>query len=932
MLPLATLDLETTGLDSVKDAILEIGIVRLNKDGTRDTFASLVNPGRLVPPEITALTGITNDMVKDAPPLSAVLHEAADFIGELPVVGHNVGFDLGFMNQRGVLTDNISVDTYDIAAVLLPTTRRYNLATLALELGVEQPSAHRALADALTTAEVLLILHKKALALPLHLLAEIVQSGLKVAWNGQWFFAQTLRARSKEGIPARSAKETDFGVLFGKPGDLLAPPLKTNPVLEPLDEDEIAAALEAGGVFSKFLSKFESRPEQVEMTRAVTRALSTGGHMFIEAGTGIGKSFAYLVPAANWAVRNNARVVISTNTINLQDQLIKKDIPDMCAALGLELRSAVLKGRSNYLCPRRLQALRHRNPGDADEMRVLGKVLVWLEEGGNGDRGEINLAGPGEREVWSRLSAEDESCSADVCLNRMGGVCPYFRAHQAAHSAHILVVNHALLLADVVSNSRVLPDYDYLIVDEAHHMEAASTSALSYRISRVDLERLFDELGGINHGALGRLMSAVSTRLKPSDAAAFTETARQITDMAFRAQQGLKPFFQTIETFLDDEREGSGNPEYDQQVRIQPATRTQSVWSEVEIAWDRAAQPLDGMLRKLQTLQRSLGDGDLAEQEDVSEASGDLSGIQRRLGEAHTRLGQLVSEADENFIYWIERDPKYGRLTVNVAPLHIGPLMEKYVWHEKASVILTSATLTAAGEFTYLRSRLNADEADELALGSPFDYENAALLFIPTDMPEPSDYSQHQKWVERALVQLAKATGGQMLVLFTSYKQLKQTSRVIAPIMASMNIQVFEQGEGASSSALLETFRTTERAVLLGTRAFWEGVDIPGQALSALVIVKLPFDVPSDPVIAARSETFENPFGEYMLPEAILRFRQGFGRLIRTQSDRGIVAILDRRVRSKQYGAQFIQSLPTCTLVEKSIAELADTAKRWLNL
>jgi len=292
----------------------------------------------------------------------------------------------------------------------------------------------------------------------------------------------------------------------------------------------------------------------------------------------------------------------------------------------------------------------------------------------------------------------------------------------------------------------------------------------------------------------------------------------------------------------------------------------------------------------------------------------------------------LVLDPKPDVIYWVEINPNGRGLALNAAPLHIGPLMERHLWHEKSAVILTSATLTAANSFDYLRNRLYATEADDLALGSPFDFENAAMLFIANDIPEPNDRSGHQRALEQGILQLCRATGGHALVLFTSYDQLKRTSHSIGPLLAKNDIRVYEQGEGASANTLLETFRSDERAVLFGTRAFWEGVDVPGEALSVLVIAKLPFDVPSDPIVAARSETFEDPFQEYSLPEAILRFRQGFGRLIRTQSDRGIVAILDRRILTKRYGRLFIDSLPTCTLRIGPLAELPRHAVKWLNI
>jgi len=309
-----------------------------------------------------------------------------------------------------------------------------------------------------------------------------------------------------------------------------------------------------------------------------------------------------------------------------------------------------------------------------------------------------------------------------------------------------------------------------------------------------------------------------------------------------------------------------------------------------------------------------------------------LADIYRRFGEVSEQLDALVHQPQANQIYWFEFNPQNNSLAVNIAPLEIGPLMEKHLWHEKQSVILTSATLTTQGDFDYIRSRLNADEADELMLGSPFDYETSTLLFIAKDIPEPNDANNYQRAVDNALIRLSRATGGRLLALFTSYAQLKRTSQAINGPLAEHGIQVYEQGEGASENTLLENFREADKAVLLGTRAFWEGVDIPGEALSVLVITKLPFDVPSEPIIAARSELFDDPFNEYNLPEAILRFRQGFGRLIRTQSDRGVVVLLDKRILTKRYGKMFIESLPQCTLRQGFLADLDKTASQWLNI
>jgi DNA polymerase-3 subunit epsilon/ATP-dependent DNA helicase DinG len=355
----------------------------------------------------------------------------------------------------------------------------------------------------------------------------------------------------------------------------------------------------------------------------------------------------------------------------------------------------------------------------------------------------------------------------------------------------------------------------------------------------------------------------------------------------------------------------------------------------VEVAWEDTQAVIRSTLKSVEQIALTIVDiskagfGDPDELEDVYNS---LTNVYRRIEEVYGNIEALVFEPHPERIYWAEVRPNGRGLTLHAAPLHIGPLMQEYLWHQKQSVILTSATLTTAGEFEYMRSRLYAEDAYEVALGSPFDYENSTLLYIPENIPEPSDRYGHQRAIEQSLIQLCRATGGRTLVLFTSYAQLKQTSRAIGPALADAGIVIYEQGEGASPHALLENFKAAEQAVLLGTRAFWEGVDVPGDALSVLVIVKLPFDVPSDPIIAARSETFEDPFHQYALPEAILRFRQGFGRLIRSETDRGVVVIMDKRVMTKRYGPLFINSLPDCTRRTGSIQNLPREVVSWLNL
>lgn len=930
---IVALDIETTGLDPRSDAIIEIGAVRFSGTRVESEWTTLVNPGRPISGFITQLTGISNEMVRNAPPIKAVIHELADFVGNVPVLGHNVRFDLSFLQQHKILLDNPVLDTYELASVLMPTASRYNLGALGQQMGILLPATHRALDDARVTHAIFAKLYENGAALPLGLVAEFVRLSEIFNWGARWVFSQILRAQLQKPVLARKVAQSDHGPMFKSRHEVFAQPLTPAANPQPLDEDKVAALLEYGGPFSRYFRQYEYRSQQVEMLRAITRAFSEGHHLIIEAGTGTGKSFAYLIPAAIWALQNNTRVVISTNTINLQDQLINKDIPDMCQALNINLRAAVLKGRSNYLCPRRLDAMRQRGPDTVDEMRVLAKILVWQTQSDSGDRGEINLNGPVERDIWMRLSAEDESCRAETCQVRTAGGCPFYRARQVAQSAHLLIVNHALLLSDVAAGNRVLPEYDYLIIDEGHHMEAATTSALSFRVTQGDMLRLLRELGGTSSGTLGYLLTVLEDVTRPSELAAFHQAVQRATDLLFRIDHYFKNFFNCIEDFLADKRGGRPISGYGQQERIVSATRTLPMWTHVELTWGEAIETVELLLNLLAEIHRKASESCKDDApEELADTLDNLGNAYRRLMEASAHIQNLVSSPRADDIYWAEIQPGNNTLALHIAPLHIGTLMEQNIWHSKASVVLTSATLTANEGFDYIRSRLNADEAHEMQLGSPFDYENAALLYLVNDIPEPSDANGYQRAVEQVLVQLSKATNGRLLALFTSYAQLRRTSTAITPALSEAGIIVYEQGEGASPNTLLETFREADKAVLLGTRSFWEGVDIPGDALSVLVMVKLPFDVPSDPIVAARSETFDDAFNEYHLPEAILRFRQGFGRLIRTQSDRGVVVILDKRIITKRYGRAFLESLPACQIQNGSMRDLPASAARWLNI
>lgn len=928
MKTLCSLDLETTGLDPERDAIIEIGVVRFRGDRVEDEFQTLVNPGRPLSPFITDLTGITDAMLVNAPRINEVLPELQQFVGDAPILAHNVEFDTSFLQRHGLFEYNLTLDTYDLASVVLPSAGRYGLSSLASHLQVPMVTTHRALEDAQTTRQVLLRLLDHVAELPGWLINEIVRLGAEIEWGAGWVFEEALRRR-EEG----QDESPDLDLFKGFPSLAFDhEPLSPAEDLEALDRETLAALLQPGGAFSEGFPGYEHRTQQVKMLESVSDALSEGQHLLVEAGTGTGKSMAYLMPAVHWAENNGHRVVISTNTINLQDQLLRKDIPDLSRILHQDFRATALKGRGNYLCPRQLAAMRSVGPRSAEEMRVLAKVLVWLHGGGNGDRSEINLIGAPEAIAWSRLSAENEGCGGEACAVEMDGTCPYYRARQRAEAAHIIIVNHALLLADIATGNRVIPEYEHLIVDEAHHLEDATTSGLSFRVTEAGVYRLLKDLGSRNVGLLGQLMEIARTELPPEVAGQVSDGVELVMDRIEDSRKAVERFFQSLTEFLHIRRDGKPVGPYGQQERIVHSTRMLPEWSELEITWDNLRGPFGSMLDSLSEMEEGL----LSLAEEGTSAAENLAlstrAVTRGLAEVYRNLDNMIFEPDPMMIYWSEASSSRERPSLHAAPLEVGPLVKEHIWHDKRSVVMTSATLTTAGSFDYLRHRLGAEDAEALALGSPFDFETSTLLYLINDIPEPNTGQPYQRAVERGLIQLCKATGGRTLALFTSYAQLRKTAQAISGPLAAQGISVYEQGEGASRHALLESFRVSDQAVLLGTRSFWEGVDVPGQALSVLAIIRLPFDVPSDPIVAARSEMYESPFNQFMLPEAILRFRQGFGRLIRTRSDRGVVATFDRRLLTKFYGQAFVQSLPQCTVRKDRLAELPEAAARWLGI
>jgi DNA polymerase-3 subunit epsilon/ATP-dependent DNA helicase DinG len=921
------IDLETTGLDPERDAIIEIGAVKFRGDEVLGTWSSLVNPRRPIPYQIEQLTGITSQEVSKAPPLQAVTRPFAHFVGQNPVVAHNVRFDLGFLRQQGLLHQNLPIDTFELASIMMPHAARYSLGRLADSLGIRFTTRHRALDDARATMQLFLALLEQASQLELSMIQEINRTAAHSQWPLRQVFQDLERDRVHHAFASSIGQQLMAkGAVDGRGSAAMlfqdqqaAEPLQPKDPPEALDVAALTGFMEKDGLLGQNFPGYEYRPEQVQVLQAVANAFNESQHLLVEAGTGIGKSLAYLLPALHFAVQNGERVVISTNTINLQEQIYDKDIPSLQEILPLEFRTALVKGRSNYLCQRRLDIFRRNRELNEEEVRLLAKVLVWLPSTMTGDRTELFLPTYAEQALWHHISAEAETCSLDRCRYRQKGRCFYYRAHQRAESAHLIIVNHALLLSDVAVQSRVLPPYRYLIVDEAHHLEAATTRQLSFTANQWKLERLLNEisqdLGGGNYtGFITQLLRVIHLQ----------ELRRSIEI----AKRHLYDFYNEMEMFLRNH--ASGSQAYDKRLRMTSSLRTQPDWTSIETVGDSLCTSLYQVSEQLEKLAGGLTELDEFDIPDIEDLVQDLRGLAHGVREQHEQLNAMIFESSSKSIYWAQLAVKSQNVSLHAAPLHVGPLVQEHLLYAKESVILTSATLRTDGDFRFIKERLGAEDADELAVGSPFDFERQAILYLPTDIPEPNQ-PQYQQAVEQALIPLIRAVQGRTLVLFTSYHQLRTTHRAIVRPLAHADIAVFAQGGGTSRAQLLEDFRTTARSVLMGTRSFWEGIDVLGPALSCLVIARLPFSVPDDPIFAARAETFDDPFSEYSVPETILRFRQGFGRLIRSTTDRGIVVMLDKRVLIRRYGQKFLNSLPPCQVVRAPLSELPHTAAQWID-
>jgi len=631
----------------------------------------------------------------------------------------------------------------------------------------------------------------------------------------------------------------------------------------------IREVLEPDGLLARKHAGYEPRPSQIEMSEAVLEAFEAGGHLLVEAPPGTGKTFAYLVPA----VASGRVVVVSTGTRTLQDQLFQRDIPLLSSVLGRPIRAALMKGRENYLCLHRLQETAAQRSlsalgGDvALEESRLERIRAWASETQTGDRAELEDL-PEPWRPWEKIDARADTCLGQRC--EQFDACFLTRMRRRAQEADLIVVNHHLLLSDLVLKASaygaIIPPYACIVIDEAHMLEEIATTHLGRSISSYQITEIafdvasFAERRELKTSAGGILLAGRSREVKTAATAFY----------------GL----------FDENRAG----------RFLLAELRE------DLVWEGAGKDLR---RSLQDLAAALGG--------LAAASEESEALRRRAVEQATTLEHLLASDDEGAVFWGERRGRGVFLTAS--PIDVSSLLADLLFDRVDSAVLTSATLTVGGSFEFVRSRLGLSRPSTLSLPSPFDLAAQSILYVPASIPEPAA-AGFAPAVNDEIRALLEITEGRAFLLFTSFASMRREREALE---GTVPWPLLMQGE-ASRHALLERFRSTANAVLLATSSFWQGVDVPGDALSLVVIEKLPFDVPGDPIVAARRESVRrrggNPFEDYQLPSAVIDLKQGLGRLLRRRSDRGVLAILDGRLRTRRYGPTFLESLPPYPVVD----------------
>lgn len=880
------IDVETTGLDFSSDRIIEVGAVRFVEGKPAEEFISFVNPGIPIPTAITELTTITEDDVAAAPTFAEIAPRLCEFLGTLPICGHQIEFDLTFINKALEKAGfqpigKQSIDTALLSKILLQSNVRFSLKSVSDKLEVTLNNAHRAINDARASGEVAALLIPKIAELPLNVLQTFA-----AAAPGSFF--KHLVFKSLGNAPAmvkiRTFTETP-----------LSPKLSFPDTFVSIDTNEIKKIFSDQSDVIKYMPSFSPRKSQLDMALEVTAALNTQSFLIAEAGTGTGKSLGYLVPAALWALKNNTRLLVASRTRNLQDQLLSKELPLISKIINI--RYSVLKGRSNYICLNRFERLLRGDCGNMSirERFAIMPLIPWVSATETGDIEEQNHFNPKWfQKIWSQISAESHGCAGRRCAFYQN--CFLQQARQKMLSSHIVIINHALFFSEMCSENSFLGKIGSIIFDEAHHIESSG-----HRHLRVELDtnqiNLFTEqinnlvqmIGNINETSeIYKHGKEIKSHLKAirKRSAAFLDS---VSAMA-KKKLGDSPGFGEFQVPVTPE-DFSGNIEA-------PAF----------------SNTLDMLKEMLYHLKQVLA-ADSTPEHGHEIIKDSVLSCQERTSQIAADLAYLVAAKTEEHAFWAEGNLQKGWSKLCGVPLDVAGLLSKKWADCSGSVIFTSATLSIMRSTDYFTDSIGIKPfSDRTAIRffpSPFESHQAILGAIK-NAPDP-DSSEFQPYIANIISEIHVSLHKNILVLFTANVMLSSVYQLLKNDRKIDRQYILAQGVSGGRHALLEQFKQNQRMILLGTDSFWEGIDVPGEACEVVIITRLPFPIPTHPLNIAIGEKMKKIHGEsfmsFAVPEAVIRFRQGCGRLIRTSTDRGALVVLDNRIINKSYGKQFIRSL-----------------------
>ena len=908
-LSFVALDLETTGLNELAE-IIEIGLVKFFNGNIIDEYQSFLKPSSPIPKEIEELTGITNEMVKDKASWSLIEAEVLDFIGDNFLVAHNASFDAGFINKvTDKLLDKLWIDTYNLSKIALPTLSNYKLVDMAQHFNFKEFEHHRAVNDASISGNILLKLSE--------ILSQfspfLIEENIRLLQNKDAGLVFILKNIQKDII-------SSFG--YDKHIHSNIDEEYTNTSLNIKDP---AQALKTDGIISRCYNNYEYRIGQVRMLKVVEKAFLESKHATIEAGTGIGKSLAYLIPALIWAQENSKKVIIATHTIALQEQLYKKEIPFLEKCFQVKLPIAIVKGRNNYICKRRFEKNKLLADPEFSKNIFLIQINNWLAKTQLGDKEELNLR-EFENEYWNQISSQTETCLGRKC-SFYYNECLYMNNKRHSERSNIIITNHALLLQNAKINNKLLPEYEYAIVDEAHNLEEEATMQFATKVSLLKIIKVCNQISkGKNIGLIDRINFQIKESVDINASSLISENINTVKQEI----KILKDKTMEINEIFSNSTLSNLN-----EFRITKKERSSDDWL---FLFDQLFE-LNNFLKSL-NIKLSKINSYLEESDMLEDFSKEMDFIINIIYEKTQTLTVFLEGEKVDYVYWINssRNFNINNLTLSIAPIEIGSILNKNLFNIKKSIILTSATLRVAGNFNYVIKSLGLQDYDVLQFtaNSPFNYKENSLVCIPTDISDPSLVSDEKYTLEiiENIKSILKIVKGGILILLTSNKMLNNIYYTLKRDIELKNKNILAAGKDGSRTTVINKLKDNKDTVVLGVNSFWEGIDVKGDALSTVIIVKLPFSPPSRPVVAARLDKFrengEMGFFAYSLPNAILKFRQGYGRLIRDGTDYGTLIVLDKRIITKRYGKQFLYSLPSQKIIQGTSDQICASLKEWI--